>query len=516
MPVYKREFVFSGDDLTIYDFPEKTRVIYPPEPFPAVEDERAAIIGALDSPLGTPPLISQVNSTSKVTIAFDDPCIPIPPMVNDTRGQVIEAVVEKLFAAGVKKENIQMICAGGLHRKWTLKELSTILGKKITREFKKNISCHDAEDVDSIVSLGKTEEGEDVEVNRALVDSDLVIYANLNFITMNGGWKSAAVGLSTYNSIRSHHHHDVLKVGSLIDPETSAMQASISRMGEIIKKHTNFFMVETVLNNSVWPGAIGKHLTPIGKNKNRKPSAIIRAAVPVTKIVPDAIKSRFSKSLFSGYRMIGVNAGDVEKVHERTLKLLFRQQNIPVNGQSDIVIYGVPNFCPYSALSTINPMLVITMAMGYYFNFHRGKPLVKKDGVVIIANPFLEHFNMKHHPSYYDFYTNHLPEYSNPRDVPQELEERFAKDQGYIDLYRHENAYHGVHAIMAWYWSSKGINYPKKIIAAGVRDRAVAEKLGLIPAKDITEAIAIAEEIKGKDASLTYHFLTPLSAVDVK
>jgi hypothetical protein len=43
----------------------------------------------------------------------------------------------------------------------------------------------------------------------------------------------------------------------------------------------------------------------------------------------------------------------------------------------------------------------------------------------------------------------------------------------------------------------------------------VAEKLGLVPAKDLTTAIAMAEEVMGKDASLSYHYLIPLNAVDV-
>ncbi len=36
MPSYKREFVFSGDDLFIHDFPEKTRIIYPLEALPGL------------------------------------------------------------------------------------------------------------------------------------------------------------------------------------------------------------------------------------------------------------------------------------------------------------------------------------------------------------------------------------------------------------------------------------------------------------------------------------------------
>ncbi len=515
MPILKREFIFSGDELSIYDFPEKTRIVYPPDTIPSITDEKAAIVESLDRPLGTKPLISQVDPTSRVTIAFDDPSVPIPPMKNDTRGLVIEAVLEKLYAAGVKKENIKLICAGGLHRMWTPSELSRILGKKIVREFKGRLSCHDAEDPQGIVSLGRTPQGEEVEINRALVDSDIVIYANLNFCTMNGGWKSAAVGLSTYNSIRCHHRPNTLNVGSRIDPENSGMHSSISRMGEIIKEHVNFFIVETVLNNDIWPPFIKEHVRPIGLTKNRKASPIVSSFIPVVKITPNTIKRKVRESLTANYRMIGVNAGRVDEVHKKTLGLLFRQQNVSVQGQSDIVIYGVPNFCPYSAYSTINPILVVTMAMGYYFNFHRIRPLVKKDGVVIIANPLVEQFNLQHHPSYFDFYTKHLPDYLDPEAIIEDLEEVYAKDQNYIDRYRFDYAFHGVHAILAWYWAAKGMSHVKKVIVAGAKEPKVAEKLGLLPAKDMTEAISMAEEIMGRDASITYHYFTPMSGVDV-
>ena len=145
MPRYKRELVFSGDDLLVHDFPERTRVIYPPPPLAALPDEKTSIAAALDRPLDAQPIESQVGPASRVLIAFDDPCIPIPPMRNDPRGRVIEAVMERLYRAGVKKENIRLLCAGGLHRKWTLPELATILGAKIVAEFGDAIACHDAE-----------------------------------------------------------------------------------------------------------------------------------------------------------------------------------------------------------------------------------------------------------------------------------------------------------------------------------------------------------------------------------
>jgi hypothetical protein len=514
MPSYKREFVFSGDDLFIYDFPEKTRIIYPPDAVEPVPDEWAAVIRALDRPLGAPPLISQVDITSRVTIAFDDPCLPVPHMTRDPRQTVIEAVIEKLYSAGVKRENIRLICAGGVHRKWTLKEIAAIIGKKVVSEFRDQITCHDAEDPEGIVALESTSEGEDVQINRAALECDLLIYVNLNYITMNGGWKSTAVGLSTYESIRHHHRPDSLKIGSLIDPVGSGMHASINRMGEVLKRHVNLFQIETVINNSLWPGALGKHLTPIGQTRKRMPTRMVRASLPIAAKLGPRVKTAVRNRLLGGYRLIGVNAGKVDEVHKKTLELLFPQQNTLVRGQSDIVVYGVPNFCPYSAFSTINPMLVVTMAMGYYFNSHRNKPLVKKNGVVIINNPLTEQFSAVHHPSYVDFYKNHLPQYANPETIPVELEEAFAHDQNYVDLYRQHLAYHGVHAILAWYWASKGLTHVRQVIAAGA-DPQVAEKLGLVPAKDLTAAIAMAEETMGKDASLSYHYLIPLNAVDV-
>jgi hypothetical protein len=515
MPVFKREFVFSGDTVYLHNFPEQTRILYPNPPLPPVPDGPAAVISALDNPLGAPPLISQVDSTSHVTIAFDDPCVPVPLMQDDPRRLIIETAVEKLYAAGVKRENIRLICAGGLHRKWTLKELRHILGKKLIKEFSSQITCHDAEDPGQIVSLGRTSKDEPVELNRAVVDTDLCVYANVNFLSMNGGWKSLAVGLGTYESIRSHHRPDVLNIGSRLDPAQSGMHESITRMGEVIQKHVNLFAVESVVNNNLWPPLLSRHMIPAGLDKNRKPKATARMALPVAGILPAFARRAARESIRADYRLLGVHAGNVDRVHEKTLEILFRQHTIPVRGQSDIVIYGVPNFCPYSTLSTINPILVLTMGMGYYFNFHRVRPLVKQGGVVILSNPFTEQFHPTHHPSYRDFFYKHLPDTRDSKKIIAELEESFAADQSYRDKYRFEYAYHGVHPLLAWYWAAKGMEHTGTIIAADVDDAEPAKRMGLETAATLDAAIEKAMEIAGKDASITYHYLTPLSVADV-
>jgi nickel-dependent lactate racemase len=141
-----------------------------------------------------------------VLIAFDDPTVP---SYGPVRRLAIEAILAELAEAGVPEENVNLVCANALHRKWTPQELSAILGEELVRRFGARLSCHDAEDADNLVHLGTTASGYDVEVHRLVADSDLAIYVNAAcHMGFGGGWKSVCVGLSTWRSIRWTHTPD--------------------------------------------------------------------------------------------------------------------------------------------------------------------------------------------------------------------------------------------------------------------------------------------------------------------
>ena len=70
----------------------------------------------------------------------------------------------------------------------------------------------------------------------------------------------------------------------------------------------------------------------------------------------------------------------------------------------------MPDISPYNVNSILNPLLVQVMALGYFFNFYRGKPLLKKGGVMILHHPCYDEFDHKHHPSYIEFFNRLLPE----------------------------------------------------------------------------------------------------------
>jgi lactate racemase len=515
---YIEEFIFYGDDIRIGRFPKETRLLYANPPLPEIADFTGAIHAALDNPLGVAPLEKQLHSTSRVTIAFDDPCLPIPLMIRDTRGIVIEELLKRLFKIGISRERISLICANGLHRKWTLPELSLVLGKKVVSEMAGRISCHDATRSEDLVFLGTTEDGYEVEINRAAVETDALIYVNMNFTSMNGGWKSVLVGLGSWRSIR--HHHTPAQwnpAHSIMDPGTSPMHAILRKMSGLVKKNCNLFQIETVANNKVWPSPLDRLLRPVHNGREGiSPGFPMKTALKAASLAPQGVKRWVRNAMVrSDYRPCGVHAGDVDQVHEKTLEILFRQQNVAVSEQADVVIYGVPNLSPYSAQSKLNPILLRSLTLGYFLDLFRGKPLVKEGGVIVAYNPGLEKFHPGHHPSYIDFWRNDLPENDDPLICWEKLSESYAENPRYLKLYRDGFAYHGAHVLINWMWSGMGLKHVKGVILAGAREPTTAQKIGFLPEPTLERAIKHAREMAGPSASIVYQVIPPLFCVDV-
>src|SRR5215217_3213286 len=235
--------VHNGEGFLLERFPLGTRVVYPPEALPPVRDVDEAIQNALLNPEGSDPLPELLTAGMRLTIAFDDISLPLPPMKKpDIRQRIIEAVLTMAAAAGV--DDVELISANALHRRLTPNELRDIVGERVFRSFFPDGKLYnfDAEDTANLTHLGQTEEGEDVEISKRAAESDLLVYVNINLVAMDGGHKSTATGLASYRSLR--HHHNV-----------HTLQHSNWRMGEVIKgAGVKVFQIETTLNNDTFGG----------------------------------------------------------------------------------------------------------------------------------------------------------------------------------------------------------------------------------------------------------------------
>lgn len=494
---------FFGDDLVSLTLPDKTRILRAPPPLPPLPDYEGEVLGRLRRPSGYPPLRDMVDSKSFITIAFDDPVLPLPPMLRDVRGRALQVILNELHSAGVRGDNIELVCAMGLHRKFTPRELKHIIGRRVwARVGECRIRNHDAEDKSALVRLEDTASGHPVVVNRAVTDSDLLIYVNVNWTSMNGGWKSILVGLGDFTSIRAHHNPRVLAGGGSVMDPSSQFHEVIREQGKVVKKHARVFTVETVLNNRVW-GPLSDKLLTLNRPRPTRPFIWAQR-------LPPGPKRLFSSLLRSAYQPAAVHAGDIDAVHPRTLEVLHRQQNVTLEEQADAMFLSLPNLSPYAVFSRINPLLSFNIALGYVFNFFQGRPPVRKGGVLILNHPFLPGFHRRHHPSYIEFYEKVLPHTRDPLEMEELYEEDFARRPEYIHKYRYQYAYHGIHPFYVWCWASIALKHLDKVIVTGAIDKSVPERMGLFTASSLEEALGKASESLGDDFSLLHLSIPPI------
>jgi hypothetical protein len=509
---------WRGEGFGLERLPVGSRVIYGPEPLPALRDPDAAIRHALDHPLGdSAPLRTLLHGGMKLTIAFDDISLPLPPMKSpDVRQRVIEAVLDLAAEAGV--DDVVLIAALALHRRMTDDELRHALGTRVFDAFAPHglLLQHDAEDPSNLVHLGQTDEGEDVELNKRAVESDLLVYVNINLVAMDGGHKSVATGLASYKSLKHHHNVRTMRASkSFMDRHHSQLHTSNWRMGKLIAEAgVKIFQIETTLNTDTFPAEM-RFLQRREWEWTARDRATFYASSKALDRTPPELARRIFHSVKAPHDLTSVQAGEVDAVHDQTLEHVFRQQIVPVQGQTDILTMGLPYICPYNVNSIMNPILVACLGLGYFFNLYRGRPLVREGGVVIMSHPTPWAFNPVHHPSYIDFFEQVLSETTDMLEVESKFETAFATDPWYIHLYRTSYAYHGVHPFYMWYWCAHALEHVGKVIIVG-GDRAAVRRLGFSPASTLADALEMASDVVGRDPSITHLHTPPLLIADVQ
>jgi hypothetical protein len=497
----------------------RSRVLYPAEPLEPLDHPDAAIRHALRNPLGdSEPLPALLRPGMKLTIAFDDISLPLPPMKRpDIRQRVIEAVLDMAAEAGV--DDVMLIAALALHRRMTEAELRHAVGDRVYDAFAPHglLVNHDAEDPDNLEYLGTTEHGEEVEINKRAATSDLIVYVNINLVSMDGGWKSTATGLASYRSLRHHHNVTTMQHSrSFMDRHRSELHSSNWRMGKVLRDAgVKVFQVETTMNNDVF-GTDGP--MSVLQKREWEWNAKDRLAFTAMKAGLDRLPPRARRAIFQSWQaphaMTSVQAGEVEAVHEITTDNVYAQHLVPVEGQTDILTMGLPYISPYNVNSILNPILVACLGLGYFFNLYRGRAPVREGGVVIMSHPTPWEFHPVHHPSYIDFFEQVLAETTDPARIEAEFEKGFAEDEWYRHLYRTSYAYHGVHPFYMWYWCAHALQHLGQVIIVGGDVRAV-RRLGFKPASTLSDALEMASDAVGPDASITHLHNPPILMADV-
>jgi hypothetical protein len=485
-----RERLLYGSRFVDVDLPAGTLVVPAPPPLPALPDVAAATRAALESPLGMRPLSELVGAGSKVLVAFDDPAV-FTGMRPDPRSEVVPAVLASLAEAGVNLRDVTLICANALHRKWTRRELGGLLGPQFELAWPLHrLINHDACAPDELVDLGESPRGLEVEVSRRVLESDLTLYVSIPITPMNGGWKSVAVGLSGFRSIRHHHRPFPSSGQSIMDPHRSAFHKILRELGRIIdaevkRRGHHLMQLEVVLSS-------GTH-------------GAVAAAAGAGGDGPPGI----------GRAVAGIFAGDTEAVHARALELLERQQVVDVAEPVDVLVIGLPDTDPYSQHARINPILLTNLGCSYTFGLYQRRPLLREGGVLVLVTPMHHDFDDIHHPSYREFYTSVLARTLDPFEAWDTFVDDFAHRPDYVHRYRHAYGFHGSHPFFMWNSTGFVRRHARAILVAGAVDEAVPRHLGFDPVASVDSALVRARELLGSAAGALRVGVLPLDPVRI-
>ena len=231
-----------GDGFMEVELPDSATVVRygttctdPPE-----VDPWEATRQTLEHPLGMPPLRELAAPGRTAVIAFPDR-VKGGSDEKSHRRVCIPLIVNELLKGGMRKENIMLLCAPGLHRKNHEKDMYEYLGKEIMDEFYPDrIVPHDAEAPD-LLDLGKDEMGNTVQCNRLVAECDIPIL--IGHVQGNpyggysGSYKMAVTGITGWKSIASHHtpstmHRDDLLPASI----NSTMRKQFDSIGRAMEK----------------------------------------------------------------------------------------------------------------------------------------------------------------------------------------------------------------------------------------------------------------------------------------
>ena len=447
---------------------ERTRIPPgPPPSAPPLPDAAAAFRRALANPVGMPPLEKLVTKGAKVTIGIQDGrATHYHPEDQDLRILGLPILLGLLEQYGVRPEDIQIKVANALHRMWTRKEMTHILGPKLPYTLGGRLACIDATDMSQFVPLGMTKRGMEVMVHRSVVESDLFIFMSTPQGFFQGGWKSILVGMSNWESIRYHHRPWPFASGhSVQDPKNSSFHKLLNEMGALVdaelarRGHPPIMKIEGVLTTT-------------------KPQ-----------------------------KFAAIDAGLITPVREMHLDTLISELVTDVEGQTDVLLVGMGDGDGYSRLSIFNPIHCRNKALSALFNAYHDNPLVRKDGIFIVANPFEPKFSLLNHPSYHALYSDVLPTTTDPVEVWDTYSEEYAHRPEFVHKYRTGFAFHGAHPCILYGQGLYALNHLSAVFAAGVpkENEGVARQMGFEPFPTIDAALAEASARLGKGCTITYH-----------
>ena len=445
----KLEFEY-GHGTMAAELPDNTDVFIPgvtvPDPPYIPEDQlKEKTLESIRNPIGMEPLSKLAFKGAKVTIIFPDR-VKGGEQPTSHRKISIRLILDELYAAGVKKEDILLICSNGLHPKNKEQDIRAVLGDELFNEFwyTHQIINHDSEDYDHLVDLGTTKRGDPVLMNKYVYDSDVAILIGHTqgnpYGGYSGGYKHCATGITHWRSIASHHVPQVMHRADFTPVSGhSLMRTKFDEIGQPMEKMRGkkFFCCDAVLD---------------------------------------------SKS-----RQIEINSGWAKEMQPVSWKTADKRTYVPfAEKKYDVMVFGMPQNFHYGDGMGTNPIMMMQALSAQVI---RHKRVMSENCVIICSSICNGYFHDELWPYLRELYDMFQHDYSNTLPDMNRYGEYFATNEEYIRKYRFCNAFHPFHGFSMMSCGHIAEMNTSAIYIVGAQDPGYARGMGLKTRATFEEAL---------------------------
>lgn len=448
------------DDAVVFEHPAPQQVHL------SLSNPSEKLQETLQHPLGMPRLDQLVDHTSRVSITM-----------NDWMGGSLyaaPAVLSILRQAGVKDGNIRMMVAGGTHAKVTRGELVAsrlarwitgnkppfpdacrILPPELINEWSgghERIERHDSTDHSRLVNLGVSECGDLVEVNKILLESDLIVHLGWGPLPLSpfGGFLGTglAIGLSSDRSILPRHSPSQINHPDSIaaDPHQQLYQRHKLAVMDKIEKSISakIFYIDPFINVDV----------------------------------------QFA---------YGWWAGNWRELREKQIAVASEEYVVKLPRGADILVLGCPGYMLHG--ETSNPMIALTHVANTMRGYLPPNPVLRKGGVVIMTTPGNGNFDERYRPSDREVLGHYAHVGRNVDDLFDQYSEEFLTREDLLYKYRHCYGFHPIHPFWILASTQYVFDHASKVIYAGAKESEMSRQLGITVVPDLQAAwqMAVAE-----------------------
>ena len=308
--------LLCGQKKVDLDLPDSVEVLEMRE-MASLADPVTAVYDALAHPIESPPFKDIALGKKNVYVVISDVTRPVPNKI------ILPPLLKLLEGNGVKKQDITILIATGMHRPNLGEELESMVGRPIMEQYNiVNHYCRKPEEYRKIDEI----DGAPIEINNRYLDADLKILTGLIephfYAGYSGGRKSILPGISSLETMKFMHSYKMID-----DPMVTNCVLEGNPFHEYGTRVAELAGADFILNVAI--------------NKERKVS--------------------------------GVFAGHYKHAHLAGCDLIYRHSAVPVDGLMDLVITSGGGYPLDATFYQISKALICA------------KNILKRGGTIVVA-----------------------------------------------------------------------------------------------------------------------------------